>query len=116
MSSRAGEKLDGGLPLLTLERIEGEVRLGEVIHANAVSAANIVRDLREHITNTFGGRMSRYENLTDETIDRALSSLRDKAAEAGYDGVLGLRIVHPNIVDGGVEVVVYGTGFWRGYE
>ena len=37
--------------------------------------------------------------------------LLKKAATAGYDGVCGLVISHPKIAEGGVEVVVYGTGF-----
>lgn len=100
------------MDLHTVERLSGrEVREGEVVFAVAVSAANILRDIREHITNTLGGRMSRYETLAEETIARALSSLESKAREKGYDGVLGVRISHPKIAEGGMEVVVYGTGF-----
>ncbi len=84
---------------------------GELISACAVSAANIMRDLREHITNTFGGQMKQYENLVDETIERALARLEEKAREKGYDGALAVRISHPSVVEGGVEVIVYGTGF-----
>ena len=29
----------------------------------------------------------------------------------GYDGVLGIRIAHPYITSGAIEVVVAGTGF-----
>ncbi|MBI1385106.1 MAG: heavy metal-binding domain-containing protein [Rhizobiales bacterium] len=97
--------------LTSLESLAEDIVPGSLLHASAVSAANIIKDLREHITNTFGGRMSRYEAMLDETIERALEELRQRAIEAGYDGVLGVRIVHPNIVDGGVEVVVYGTGY-----
>ncbi|MBI3959070.1 MAG: hypothetical protein HY328_09695 [Chloroflexi bacterium] len=35
-------------------------------------------------------------------------SPRDKK---GYDGVRGVKISHPTVMDGGVEVVVYGNGF-----
>ncbi len=100
------------MTLHTVERLSGrEVCEGELVYAVAVSAANILRDLREHITNTFGGQMTRYEHLADETIARALAGLEARARERGYDGVLGVRISHPKIADGGVEVVVYGTGF-----
>jgi uncharacterized protein YbjQ (UPF0145 family) len=98
--------------LLTLERLPGrEVREGEVVFAVAVSAANILRDIREHITNTLGGHMTRYEGLAEATVARALAALETKAADKGYDGVLGVRISHPKIADGAMEVVVYGTGF-----
>lgn len=100
------------MELFTVDTLsERPVAEGELLFAVAVSAANILRDLREHITNTFGGRMKNYERLSEETTERALEALKDKARAKGYDGVIGVRLSHPKIVEGGVEVVVYGTGF-----
>lgn len=98
--------------LVTTEAVsDGEVRHGALIHACAVSGANVLRDMREAITNTLGGNMVRYEKLLDMTVNRALDELRRRATEQGYDGVLGVRISHPMLVEGAVEVVVCGTGF-----
>ncbi len=44
-------------------------------------------------------------------VEQALTDFEAKAAERGYDGMLGVEISHPTVVDGGVEVVVYGNGF-----
>lgn len=90
---------------------EGSVRHGEVVFAAAVSGANIIRDMREAVVNTIGGRMTKYEALLDQTIARALGELAERARAKGYDGVLGVRISHPVITSGAVEVVVSGTGF-----
>jgi uncharacterized protein YbjQ (UPF0145 family) len=99
--------------LVTTETVsEGSVRHGQAIFASAVSGANVLRDMREAITNTIGGTMTRYEALVDETIARALSMLAERAREQGYDGVLAVRISHPVITQGAVTVVVCGTGFW----
>jgi len=87
------------------------VEIGELLTTVNVSAANVVRDIRENIRNLVGGRMTHYEALVQEAVDRALADLEAKAAARGYDGVLGVRIVHPNVAEGGVEVVVYGNGF-----
>ncbi len=100
--------------LVTTETIEEPVRHGDLLHACAVSGANILRDMREVITNTIGGEMTRYEALLDKTITRALENLAERAREKGYDGVLAVRISHPVITQGAVEVVVTGTGYWRG--
>lgn len=89
------------------------VERGDLVYACAVSGANILRDMREAITNTLGGNMTRYEALLDKTIARALDALAEKAKAAGYDGVLGVRISHPHITDGAIEVVVCGTGYRR---
>jgi uncharacterized protein YbjQ (UPF0145 family) len=90
---------------------ESDVVTGEIVYAVAVSGANIVRDMREAIVNTIGGHMTRYEDLLDQTIARALEALKARAAAQGYDGVLGVRLSHPMITNGAVEVVATGTGF-----
>ena len=102
------------VPLIALDALpDGDVAVGELLTAVAVPAANVVRDIRENIRNLTGGRMVHYERLVQSAIDSALADLAAKAAERGYDGVVGLKISHPNVVDGGVEVIVYGNGFTR---
>ena len=99
--------------LVSTDTISGfDVRHGGVVHACAVSGANVLRDMREAITNTLGGQMSRYEELLDRTIARALESLSERAQAAGYDAVVCVRVSHPEIVQGAIEIVVTGTGVW----
>ncbi len=100
------------MTLHTVERFQARpIREGELVYVCVVRAANILRDIREHITNTLGGKMRRYESLVDETLTEALAALESKAQGLGYDGVVAVRISHPRVAEGGVEVVVYGTGF-----
>jgi uncharacterized protein YbjQ (UPF0145 family) len=97
--------------IVTTEDIDQPVEKGEMVFACAVSGANILRDMREAVINTIGGRMTKYEALLDATIARAVGILSQRAQEKGYDGVLGVRISHPTITSGAIEVVVSGTGF-----
>lgn len=97
--------------LVTSEDVGRPVERGDVVFACAVSGANILRDMREAIVNTIGGRMTKYETVLDQTISRALDTLAERAREQGYDGVLGIRVSHPHITSGAIEVVVAGTGF-----
>ena len=87
------------------------IELGELVTAPAVQASNIVRDARELLVNIFGGRMARYEELLQATVQRGLERFREELAARGYDGALGVRFSHPKLVDGGAEIIVYGTGF-----
>jgi uncharacterized protein YbjQ (UPF0145 family) len=87
------------------------VEVGELLTAVSVMAANVVKDIRENIRNLVGGRMSHYEHLIETAVQQALGDLERKAKSRGYDGVLAVKISHPTVVDGGVEVVVYGNGF-----
>ena len=98
--------------LMTCDTISDRTyREGAMVHACAVSGANIIRDMRETITNTIGGHMTRYEDILDQTIARALDTLSTRAKELGYDGVLAVKVSHPAITQGAIEVVVAGTGF-----
>jgi uncharacterized protein YbjQ (UPF0145 family) len=98
--------------LLTSDTVDDRpIEKGEIVYACAVSGANILRDIREAVINTIGGAMTKYEALLDRTIARALDELSVRAREKGYDGVLGIRISHPTITSGAIEVVVAGTGF-----
>ena len=98
--------------LVTCDQItDAPVRQGAMLHACAVSGANILRDMRETITNTIGGEMTSYETVLDKTVARALKVLADRAESHGYDGVMDVKISHPTITGGSIEVVVAGTGF-----
>ena len=97
--------------LVTTETLDQSVQRGEIVYAVAISGANILRDMREAVVNTIGGYMTKYEALLDKTIARALDNLAERARTKGYDGVLGIRITHPYITSGAIEVVVTGTGF-----
>ncbi len=90
-----------------------DVEIGELLFVVNIGAANVVNDVRENIRNLLGGRMAHYERLAESAVGQALADLEAKARAQGYDGVIGVKISHPQLVDGGVEVVVYGNGFWR---
>lgn len=97
--------------LLALDAAPEPVEMGELLVVVTVYAANIVRDVRENWRNLVGGRMEHYESLIEEAVSQALAELESKAQERGYDGVLGVKISHPTVVDGAVEVIVYGNGY-----
>lgn len=90
-----------------------EIEIGELLFVVSVSAANVVNDIRENIRNLVGGRMSHYEKLIERSVAQALVDLETKAKAKGYDGVIGVKIANPTVVEGGVEVVIYGNGFRR---
>ncbi|MXY92552.1 MAG: YbjQ family protein [Caldilineaceae bacterium SB0670_bin_27] len=90
---------------------DADVEVGEFLVVVVVYAANVVQDVREIIRNLVGGRMTHYESLIAKAIEQGMSDLEEKAASKGYDGVVGVKISHPLVVDGGVEVIIYGNGY-----
>lgn len=87
------------------------IELGDTITVVHVAAANVVKDIRENIRNLIGGRMVHYEALIQNAVNVALKELDEKAKAQGYDGVIGVKISHPVVVEGAVEVVIYGNLF-----
>ena len=102
-----------GVRLLTIETppADLDIEIGEMVSVSAVHASNLIRDVREMITNALGGRMRRYERLLDAAMTDALARFRAELTAKGYDGAIGVRFAHPMIVQGAAELVVYGTGF-----
>jgi uncharacterized protein YbjQ (UPF0145 family) len=100
------------MQIYTVESLSGRrIREGELIYANAILAANLLRDMREAVTNAVGGKMRRYESVLDRVTEQALSLLKEKAAAKGYDGVIAVRITNPFMIQGSAAITVYGTGF-----
>lgn len=100
------------MQIYTVESLSGRrIKEGELLYANAVLAANLLRDIREAITNAIGGKMRRYEGVLDRVTAQAIERLKEKAAAAGYDGVIAVRISSPYMIAGSASCTVYGTGF-----
>ena len=98
--------------LIALDHLkEPQIEIGELLTVVVVKAANVVNDVRENIRNLAGGRMEHYEKLIQDAVDIALNDLDEKAKKLGYDGVIGLKISNPMVVNGGTEIVVYGNAF-----
>ena len=89
------------------------IEIGELLVCVSVCAANVVNDIRENIRNLIGGRMKHYEKLIETSVANAMADLDAKATAKGYDGVIGVKVANPTVVDGGVEIIVYGNGFKR---
>lgn len=88
-----------------------KIRSGEFLMVTHVRAGNIGKDMLENVRNIFGGKMRHYSRLLNETVHEALVALLEEARASGYDGVYGVRISHPSVVEGGAEVVVCGNAF-----
>ncbi|MDJ0820372.1 MAG: heavy metal-binding domain-containing protein [Paracoccaceae bacterium] len=98
------------LLLLSIEAVPADYELGGIVVVSHVRAVNILRDFREMLTNVTGGHMKRYEALLKEALDEVESRFRSELIIRGYDGAVGVRIAHPQVVGGGAELIMYGTG------
>ncbi|MCI4663384.1 MAG: YbjQ family protein [Neomegalonema sp.] len=90
-----------------------DVEAGEMVSVAVVEASNLVRDIIEYLRNIFGGRMGKYEALFDRVLTRGQQKFREELAARGYDGAICVRYAHPDVIAGGAELIIYGTGYRR---
>ncbi|MCE8005982.1 heavy metal-binding domain-containing protein [Aestuariivita sp.] len=91
--------------------LTGNYTFGSAIFVTHTQASNVVKDVQENIRNLVGGRLKHYDALVTESVSAAFEKLKDHLEKNGWDGACAVRISHPSVVDGGCEVVVYGTPF-----
>jgi uncharacterized protein YbjQ (UPF0145 family) len=98
--------------LISLDHLQSpEIEIGELLTVVVVNSANIIKDIQSNVKDMIGGRMKHYEKMIQDAVDMALKELEQKAKNCGYDGVIGVKIASPTVVNGGAEVIVYGNGF-----
>lgn len=88
-----------------------DAEIGSMVVVTHVSAIHAIKDLREQITNIFGGEMTRYEDLLQTSTRAAMAKLTDVLRAEGWDGAYAVRLSHPSVVEGGCEVILSGTPF-----
>ena len=91
--------------------INHNIQVGELITVANVYATNVQHDIIESLKNILGGKMKRYSALIQKALDESIKNITDKAVNLGYDGIVGLKVSTPMVVEGGVEIIVYGNGF-----
>ena len=86
--------------------VESNRLVSQLLREPALMAKLKFEDIRRALMESDNG-----EQLIQAAVKLALADLEATASDRGYDGVLGVKISHPTVVDGGVEVVVYENGF-----
>ena len=74
-----------------------------------IMCKNIGKDIGASFRNMVGGEMQAYTQLMVESRDRAINYMVAQAQSYGADAVVNVRFSAPDIVQGGSEILVYGT-------
>ena len=80
--------------LTTTAVIEGQpVRqyLG-IVTGEVIAGANLVRDIFASVTDIFGGRSGKYEEVLATAREQALGEMQQKAVQLGGNAVIGIDI------------------------
>ena len=98
--------------LSTTSLIEGRPvqRYLGVVTGEVILGANIVRDLFASITDIFGGRSGKYEDVLSRGREQALRELEDKARALGANAVIAVDIDYETIGARGSMLMVSVSG------
>ncbi|MFN3425379.1 MAG: heavy metal-binding domain-containing protein [Novosphingobium meiothermophilum] len=98
--------------LTTTSRIEGRPvqRYLGVVTGEVILGANIVRDIFASVTDIFGGRSGKYEEVLARGREQALRELEDRARSLGANAVIGLDIDYETIGARGSMLMVSVSG------
>ena len=81
-----------------------------IVTGEAIMGANIVRDIFASITDIFGGRSGKYEEVLARGREQALRELEDKALSLGANAVIGVDIDYETIGSRGSMLMVSVSG------
>ena len=98
--------------LSTTSHIEGRPvqRYLGVITGEVILGANIVRDIFASITDIFGGRSGKYEEVLSRGREQAMRELEVKARLLGANAVIGIDIDYETIGSRGSMLMVSVSG------
>ncbi|CAM3977192.1 UPF0145 protein CC_2377 [Novosphingobium lubricantis] len=96
----------------TTNLIEGRPvqRYYGVVTGEVILGANIVRDIFASITDIFGGRSGKYEQVLARGREQALRELEDRARALGANAVIGVDIDYETLGSRGSMLMVSASG------
>jgi uncharacterized protein YbjQ (UPF0145 family) len=98
------------MQLVNTEYITGkELEMLGLVVGNTVQSRNIGRDITQGLRNIDGGELKAYTELLALSRTEATDRMIAEAEKLGADAIINVRYSSASIVQGGAEVVAYGT-------
>ena len=97
--------------LSNLETVPGHkiIQHLNLVSGSTVRGKDIFTDALASLKNIFGGEISSYTDLLEETRTEAIQRLISEAEKLGANAIVGIRFSSSNIADEASELFVYGT-------
>jgi len=80
-----------------------------LVQGSTVRAKHAGKDIMAGLKNIFGGELSSYTELLNESRDEALERMKEQARLLGANAVLNVRFSTSSIAAGASELFVYGS-------
>ncbi|WP_133407438.1 heavy metal-binding domain-containing protein [Parashewanella tropica] len=80
-----------------------------VITGNVVQTKHIGRDIMAGLKSLVGGEIRGYTEMLTEARNIAVERLVEQAQAKGADAIIGIRFTTSSVMDGSIELMVFGT-------
>lgn len=80
-----------------------------LVQGSTVRAKHVGRDFMAGLKNIFGGELTGYTELMNDSREAAMERLQEQASTLGANAVLNVRFATSTIAAGASEILVYGT-------
>jgi uncharacterized protein YbjQ (UPF0145 family) len=81
-----------------------------IVTGEVISGANIVRDIFASVTDIFGGRSGKYEEVLSRAREQAVAEMTERAQSLGANAVIGVDIDYEVLGKAGSMLMVSVSG------
>ena len=98
------------MKLVSIDHIPGkEIEALGIVKGTIVQSKNIGRDFMAGMKNLVGGEIVGYTEMLNEARQLATKRMVDEAKAIGADAIVGVRYGSSAVMQGGAEIIAYGT-------
>ena len=80
-----------------------------LVQGSTVRAKHVGKDIFAGIKNIFGGELSSYTDLLNESRQESIQRMTEQAQSIGANAIINVRFSTSSITAGAAELFVYGT-------
>lgn len=101
----------GKLILTNIDRVPGKeiVEHYGLVAGSTIRAKHVGKDIMASIKNLFGGELTGYTELLNESRIEATERMIAQARKRGANAVINIRFSTSSVAQGAAEIYVYGT-------
>ncbi|GAB4280262.1 MAG: YbjQ family protein [Candidatus Rifleibacteriota bacterium] len=105
------DQLQGKMILTNIDRVPGKeiVEHYGLVAGSTIRAKHVGKDIMASIKNIFGGELTGYTELLNESRKEATDRMIAQARKKGANAVINVRFSTSSIAQGAAEIYVYGT-------
>jgi uncharacterized protein YbjQ (UPF0145 family) len=105
------DNLPGKIILTNIDRVPGHeiVEHYGLVSGSTIRAKHLGKDFMASLKNLFGGELTGYTELLNESRKEATERMVAQAKKKGANAVINLRFSTSSIAQGAAEIYVYGT-------